>query len=64
MLVKLHYFDELIDANEISLSNYARTLLYEIGIVREDNVPDTIKSLIGMAKKRLAVEEIVDAQKE
>lgn len=52
MLVELHFFDEVDAAlvnEEVYLRNYARKLLYRIGIWREQNIKEIVDKLFAVS---------------
>lgn len=52
MLSELCFFDRMIESEaEVALSNYARLLLFRIGVWREGNVRDLVDALLAMKIK-------------
>ena len=38
MLTELHFFDEVLTDKELALSNYARRILYYLGVINADTL--------------------------
>ena len=48
MLTELHFFDEAVSEEEITLSNYARRILSHLGILRGNRIPDIVNYLMSI----------------
>jgi hypothetical protein len=57
MLAELHVFDELLEDEEVILSNYGKKLLSHIGIIREDNIMDIVKFYTTLVRTKIQQQE-------
>lgn len=48
MLTELHFFDEVVSEEEVTLSNYARRILNHLGILRGERIPDIVNYLMSI----------------
>ena len=48
MLTELHFFDESVSEEEMVLSNYARRVLYHLGVFRGNHIPDIVNYLMSI----------------
>jgi hypothetical protein len=46
ILTELHFFDEVISEEEVTLNNYARRILHHLGILRSDLILDVTQALM------------------
>jgi hypothetical protein len=56
MLFDLHFFDGTATDEETALANYARQLLYKIGVLREENLNEIVKRFIEVGRLRIQQE--------
>lgn len=48
MLVELNFFGESVSEEEVVLNNYARRLLYHLGVLRGENIPVIVAGLMNI----------------
>jgi hypothetical protein len=52
MLRELHWFDEVVEAEEVTLANYARRLLFNLGIVQDDQIEEIVNQLLKFSERQ------------
>jgi len=57
ILADLHFFDEAVGPEEIALSNYARKLLFKMGVLDEQNVGNIVSTVVKLAESKLDNED-------
>ena len=55
MLTELHFFDEVTSEEETALSNYAHRILYHLGVLHGNSIPELVTQLLTV--NRLGREE-------
>lgn len=52
MLIDLHFFDGAVGKEEIALSNYARRLLFDMGVLTDANVDNLVSAFVKFAESK------------
>jgi len=56
LMAELHVFDEVLNEDEVTLSNFGKRLLGFIGVINEDNMKDIVKFYISLARRKVEAE--------